>query len=77
MLVESLTPHVLGSLLAFYEHRTFCSGVFANINSFDQMGVELGKRLAKEIKPLLTGRGDKSTHDFDGSTLGLLKKVKE
>ena len=77
MLVESLTPHVLGSLLAFYEHRTFCSGIFANINSFDQMGVELGKRLAKEIKPLLTGRGDKSVHDFDGSTLGLLKKVKE
>jgi len=81
ILIERLTPKALGSLLAFYEHRTFCFGVFANINSFDQMGVELGKRLAKQVRPLLDSAEfdsrniKKSVEGFDPSTLNLLSKL--
>ena len=81
-LLERLTPYSLGLLLAFYEHRTYCGGIFTNINSFDQMGVELGKRLAKSIRPLL---GSEELVDeaqitdikkkFDASTLNLLNKL--
>ena len=66
-----LTPKALGALLAFYEHRTFCFGVFANINSYDQMGVELGKRLANQVKPLLD-----SVKPLLGSVKPLLGSVK-
>ena len=76
-LLDTLNPHSLGALLAFYEHRTFCGGVLANINSFDQMGVELGKRLAQEVKPLLQGSGDgDKSSALDPSTLRLIDKVK-
>ena len=76
ILLERLTPKALGSLLAFYEHRTFCFGVFTNINSYDQMGVELGKRLAKQVKPLLNDvEAQKSAEGFDPSTLNLLAKI--
>lgn len=79
VLIEKLTPQALGALLAFYEHRTFCCGVLANINSYDQMGVELGKRLAKQLKPRLetdqqTG-AQKSVEEFDPSTLNLISRV--
>ncbi|MBL4673584.1 MAG: glucose-6-phosphate isomerase [Arenicella sp.] len=77
ILLDRLTPKTLGALLAFYEHRTFCFGVFANINSYDQMGVELGKRLATQVKPLLeSGQAQKSAEVFDPSTLSLLNKVR-
>ena len=78
LVIEQLTPHALGLLLAFYEHRVFCSGLFSNINSFDQMGVELGKRLANKVKPLLTNKAHSDpqtpTHssDLDPSTLALI-----
>jgi glucose-6-phosphate isomerase len=79
LIVDRLSAKALGSLLAFYEHRTFCGGVFANINSFDQMGVELGKRLATKVKPLLdksdNPRAQKSAEGFDPSTLNLIQKV--
>jgi len=81
ILIERLSPKALGALLAFYEHRTFCFGVFANINSYDQMGVELGKRLATQVKPLLSSSmskssdAQKSVEGFDPSTLSLLNKV--
>ncbi|MFT5574374.1 MAG: glucose-6-phosphate isomerase, partial [Cryomorphaceae bacterium] len=79
LVVDRLSAGALGSLLAFYEHRTFCGGVFANINSFDQMGVELGKRLAKKVKPLLdqndNSQTKKSAEGFDSSTLSLIQKV--
>ena len=77
LVLEQLSPYLLGILLAFYEHRTFCSGVINNINSFDQMGVELGKRLAKQVKPLLAEKSI-STNDesFDNSTLELISKLK-
>jgi len=84
-LIEKLTPFTLGSLLAFYEHRTFCFGVLTNINSYDQMGVELGKRLAKQIKPLIEHQSSdsavsdeikKRAEEFDSSTRHLLAKLK-
>ena len=45
---KSLTPEVLGQLIALYEHKVFVEGVVWGINSFDQWGVELGKKLAAE-----------------------------
>lgn len=80
ILMERLTAKTLGALLAFYENRTYCFGVFTNINSYDQMGVELGKRLATQVKPLLDDvmseqQAQKSADDFDQSTLNLLKRV--
>jgi glucose-6-phosphate isomerase len=53
ILAEELTPRILGSLVALYEHKVFTQGTIWNINSFDQWGVELGKVLAKKIVPEL------------------------
>ena len=55
ILAPALTPSVLGQLIALYEHITFVEGVVWGIDSFDQWGVELGKKLAQEIAPALTG----------------------
>lgn len=71
ILYPQLTPQVLGSLIAMYEHKIFLQGVIWNIFSFDQWGVELGKQLAGKILPELeTG---KITQPHDSSTLGLLE----
>ena len=64
ILCDELNAATLGALIAFHEHRTFANGVFCQINSFDQFGVELGKEIAKSIE---TG-GAK----FDASTEALL-----
>lgn len=55
ILLERLDARTLGALLALYEHKVFCQGVVWNINSFDQWGVELGKRLAVPIHEQLGG----------------------
>ncbi len=73
-LLKKLTPKVLGSLVAFYEHKIFVQGVIWNINSFDQMGVELGKQLAKAILPELKG-GEVGEHD--ASTTALIKTYRQ
>ena len=58
MLLSKLTPHTLGQLIALYEHTVFTQGAVWNINSFDQWGVELGKKLAQTIAPeLMAGDG--------------------
>ncbi|HSQ25776.1 MAG TPA: glucose-6-phosphate isomerase [Anaerolineales bacterium] len=69
-----LTPRILGSLIALYEHKIFTQGVIWQINSFDQMGVELGKQLAKKILPELSSEGQVSSHD--SSTNGLINILK-
>lgn len=74
ILLERMTPKALGALLAFYEHRVFFGGVLSDINSFDQMGVELGKRLANEIRPLIDKEQSTET-GFDQSTELLLRKL--
>ncbi len=73
-LFKKLTPKTLGSLLAFYEHKIFVQGVIWNINSFDQMGVELGKVLAKVILPELQNNQVITGHDC--STNGLINAYK-
>ncbi|WP_416760729.1 glucose-6-phosphate isomerase [Roseateles sp. So40a] len=73
LLLDALTPSSLGALIALYEHRVFVSGAVWNINSFDQWGVELGKALCNSLLPRL-GSGDAS--GLDGSTAGLLAKVR-
>ena len=65
--LNELTPYSLGMLLAMYEHKTFVHGVLLNINSFDQMGVELGKRLANNLLDKLQ---QASVTDEDSSTNG-------
>ena len=69
LLYDRLTPRVLGSLIAMYEHKIFVQGVIWGVNSFDQMGVELGKHLAGVILPELRG-GNVAVHD--ASTRGLI-----
>ncbi len=54
---------MLGQLIALYEHIVFVQGTIWGINSFDQWGVELGKELANQITPELTGESDPSAHD--------------
>ncbi len=75
ILVKKLTPRVLGSLIAMYEHKIFVQGIIWRINSFDQWGVELGKVLAKKIldeeKELLKGNKISLKH-HDSSTAGLI-----
>ena len=75
ILLDALTPHALGSLIALYEHRIFVQGVVWNINSFDQWGVELGKKLARAILPELASPGPVETHD--ASTRGLINFFKD
>jgi glucose-6-phosphate isomerase len=75
ILFKRLTPNVLGSLIAMYEHKIFVQGVIWNIYSFDQWGVELGKVLAKKILPELAGNEQISSHD--ASTNGLINTYKE
>ncbi|TWI29396.1 glucose-6-phosphate isomerase [Paracoccus sulfuroxidans] len=62
LVVEQLTPFVLGQILALYEHRVFAEGVILGLNSFDQWGVELGKELALRLAPMLEGQ-DVPCHD--------------
>ncbi|MEH6579322.1 MAG: glucose-6-phosphate isomerase [Amphritea sp.] len=70
LLLKQLDPRTLGALIALYEHKLFVQGVIWDICSFDQWGVELGKKLAKGILPEL-GSEQKITH-HDASTNGLI-----
>ncbi|MCD2467530.1 glucose-6-phosphate isomerase [Streptomyces sp. NPDC056269] len=73
ILADTLTPSVLGQLIALYEHKVFVQGAVWNIDSFDQWGVELGKVLAKRIEPVLTAAdGDQGGEHLDSSTAGLV-----
>ena len=74
ILYKSLTPHTLGSLIAMYEHKVFVQGVIWNIFSFDQWGVELGKKLAAKILPELENSDRVTSHD--SSTNGLINRYK-
>jgi len=64
-----LTPRMLGSLIALYEHKIFVQGIIWNINSFDQMGVELGKQLANVLLPELKSDEEITTHDSSTNAL--------
>ena len=75
ILFKELTPKMLGSLIAMYEHKIFVQGVIWDIFSFDQWGVELGKQLAKKILPELAD--DKPINTHDSSTNGLINAYKK
>ena len=69
LLIDALTPESLGSLIAIYEHKLFVQGVIWNIFSYDQWGVELGKKLAKNtLKAIEAG----SSQDSENSSTSRL-----
>jgi glucose-6-phosphate isomerase len=74
-LLKKLTPYSLGELIALYEHKIFTQGVIWNIFSFDQWGVELGKKLAGNILPELQNENIIISHD--SSTNGLINAWKQ
>ncbi|QJD95761.1 glucose-6-phosphate isomerase [Mucilaginibacter robiniae] len=74
ILAKKITPRVLGSLVAMYEHKIFVQGIIWNIYSFDQWGVELGKQLAGKILPELRTEDKITSHD--SSTNGLINQYK-
>lgn len=71
LLYKQLDPFTLGRLIALFEHKVFVQGIIWNINSFDQWGVELGKKLASTLQPIVAGASipdslDSSTHGLIG-----------
>jgi glucose-6-phosphate isomerase len=73
LLLDELKPSSLGALIALQEHRVFVSGAVWGINSFDQWGVELGKRLAQDVRARMAS-GDVA--GLDASTAALLGRVR-
>ena len=70
ILLDELTPKTLGALIAMYEHKIFVQGIIWQVNSYDQWGVELGKKLANVILPELKGE---KTNEHNCSTAALIK----
>jgi glucose-6-phosphate isomerase len=75
ILIDRLTPAVLGKLVALYEHSVFTQGTIWQINSFDQWGVELGKALAQRIIPELESPSDPELN-HDSSTNHLIRRYR-
>ncbi|MAW33299.1 MAG: glucose-6-phosphate isomerase [Proteobacteria bacterium] len=75
IIIKNIQPRTLGSLIAMYEHKTFCEGVIWNINSFDQWGVELGKKLSDSIRDQLIDNNHNDTQD--PSTKNLINIIKK
>jgi glucose-6-phosphate isomerase len=75
LMAELLTPRLLGSLVALYEHSVFTQGAIWDIDSFDQWGVELGKALAMQIIPELETAGEPDL-DHDSSTNTLIRRYR-
>jgi glucose-6-phosphate isomerase len=76
ILTEKLTPEVLGSLVALYEHSVFTQGTIWGIDSFDQWGVELGKVLAAAIAPELESAAEPAL-EHDSSTNALIRRYRQ
>ena len=76
LLAERLTPEILGTLVALYEHSVFTQGTIWQINSFDQWGVELGKVLAKRIIPELESDAEPKL-EHDSSTNALIRRYRK
>jgi glucose-6-phosphate isomerase len=73
-LLDELTPHSLGALLAMYEHSVYVQSVLWGINAFDQWGVELGKRIAGELLPAVADDGIQAS---DPVTRALLSQIRD
>ena len=72
---DKLDPFSLGRLIALYEHRVFVEAQLFGINAFDQWGVELGKELATELLPIISGAAKPT--DKDASTQGLVAHLRK
>ena len=75
LLAEILTPRLLGTLVALYEHSVFTQGTIWDVDSFDQWGVELGKVLAQQIIPELESKDEPALH-HDTSTNALIRRYR-
>jgi len=75
LLCDVLTPRLLGTLVALYEHSVFVQGAIWDIDSFDQWGVELGKQLAQRIIPELTSASEPEL-SHDSSTNALIRRYR-
>lgn len=73
LLLDELTPHALGWLVALYEHKVFVMSVIWDINPFDQWGVELGKQIAESVLAAMNGNRSAA---MDGSTAALLARIR-
>ena len=73
LVLDELSPRVLGALLAMYEHKVFVQAVIWGINPFDQWGVEMGKVIATDMLEVLADPS--STAGLDASTLALARHV--
>ena len=76
ILAETLTPRILGSLVALYEHLVFTQGAIWDLNPFDQWGVELGKELSRKILPELESR-EEPLLAHDSSTNELIRRMRQ
>lgn len=74
LIYPKMTPHMLGQIIALYEHRVFVEGVVLGLNSYDQWGVELGKELATALAPVVAGT--ETAADKDGSTQMLVDYIR-
>jgi glucose-6-phosphate isomerase len=75
IMAPQLTPATLGQLVALYEHIVFTEGTVWNINPFDQWGVELGKVMANQLAPMLTGT-EADLGGVDSSTRALIERYR-
>jgi glucose-6-phosphate isomerase len=76
LLLDRLTPHALGALVALYEHSVFTQGTIWSVNSFDQWGVELGKVLAKKVAGELSA-AEEPELAHDSSTNALIRRYRD
>ncbi|MGE9616443.1 MAG: glucose-6-phosphate isomerase [Solitalea-like symbiont of Acarus siro] len=76
LLLKTLTPQTLGSMLTFYEHKVFTEGAILNICSFDQFGVETGKKLALNFFISLNSKDKDCLENIDPSVKGLIEFIK-
>jgi glucose-6-phosphate isomerase len=74
ILLDQLTPESLGALIAMYEHSVFVEACLVGINPFDQFGVELGKRIAKQFLPALAS--DEAAAALDPVTQALIREIR-
>ena len=73
LLIDELTPHSLGALIALYEHKVYVMASIWDINPFDQWGVEMGKQMAESVHTAMQQEGGEP---FDSSTNQLLQHIK-
>jgi glucose-6-phosphate isomerase len=76
ILADRLTPRILGTLVALYEHKVFVQGTIWGIDSFDQWGVELGKVLATRIAGELQSEAEEVSAQHDASTAALIRRYR-